>query len=54
MNSEVFPDIWKTSHIIPTYKKMTKVALITTALFLYYQFVAKYLNLFFTTLYSYT
>ena len=54
INSGVFPDIWKRSHIIPTYKKMTNVALITTALFLYYQFVAKYLNVFFITLYSYT
>ena len=32
---------------------MINVALITTALFLYYQFVAKYLNVFFITLYSY-
>ena len=54
INSGVFPDIWKRSHIIPTYKKMINVALITTALFLYSQFVAKYLNVFFITLYSYT
>ena len=54
INSGVFPDIWKRSHIIPTYKKMINIALITTALFLYYQFVAKYLNVFFITLYSYT
>ena len=54
INSGVFPDIWKRSHIIPKYKKMINVALITTALFLYYKFVAKYLNVFFITLYSYT
>ena len=54
INSGVFPDIWKRSHIIPAHKKMTNIALITTALFLYYQFVAKYLNVFFITLYSYT
>ena len=54
INSGVFPDVWKRSHIIPAYKKMINVALITTALFLYYQFVGKYLNVFFTTLYSYT
>ena len=54
INSRVFADIWKRSHFIPTYTKMINVALITTALFLYYQFVAKYLNLFFITLYSYT
>ena len=54
INSAGFPDIWKRSHIIPTYKKMINVALITTALFLYYQFVAKYLNVFSTNLYSYT
>ena len=54
VNSGVFPDIWKRSHIIPTYKKMVNVALITTALFLYDQFVAKYLNIFFITFYSYT
>ena len=53
INSGVFPDIWKISHIIPTYKIMTNFALITTALFLYYQFVAKYLNVFSTNLYSY-
>ena len=53
INSGVFPDIWKRSHIIPTYKKMVNVELITTALFLYNQFVAKYLNIFFITLYSY-
>ena len=51
----VFPDIWKRSHIIPIYKKkMINVALITNKLFLYYQFVAKYLNVFVITLYSYT
>ena len=54
INSGVFPDIWKRSHIIPKYKKMINVALTTTALFLYYKFVAKYLNIFFITLYSYT
>ena len=35
ISSGVFPDIWKRSCIIPTYKKVIKVALITTALFLY-------------------
>ena len=54
INSGVFLDIWKRSHIIPTYKKMINVALITTTLFLYYHFAAKYLNIFFITLYSYT
>ena len=54
INAGVFPDIWKRPHIIPTNKKMINVALITTALFLYYQFVTKYLNVLFKTLYSYT
>ena len=54
INYLVFPDIWKRSHIIPLYKKIINVALITTTLFLYYQFVAKYLNILFITLYSYT
>ena len=35
ISSGVFPDIWKRSCIIPTYKKVINVALITTALFLY-------------------
>ena len=54
INSGVFPDIWKRSHIIPKYKKMINIALITTALFLYYKFVAKYLSVFFIAVYSYT
>ena len=35
ISSGVFLDIWKRSCIIPTYKKVINVALITTALFLY-------------------
>ena len=35
ISSGVFPDIWKRSCIISTYKKVINVALITTALFLY-------------------
>ena len=54
INSGVFPDSWKRSHIIPIYKQMINVALITTALFLFYQFVTKYSNVFFITTYSYT
>ena len=42
--SGILPDIWKRSHIIPTYKKMINALLTITVLFLYYQFVAKYLN----------
>ena len=44
IDSRTFPDIWKRSHVIPTYKKMISVLLTITVLFLYYQFVAKYLN----------
>ena len=44
INSGIFPDIWKRPHIIPTYKKMINVLFKITVLFLYYQFVAKYLN----------
>ena len=54
INSEVFPDIWKRSHIIPTYKKNDKRCINNYGLFLYYQFVAKYLNVISITLYSYT
>ena len=44
-DSEIFPDIWKRSHIIPTYKTIIINVLLTiTVLFFYYRFVAKYLN----------
>ena len=43
-DSGIFPDIWKRCHVIPTYKKMINIFLTITVLFLYYQFVAKYLN----------
>ena len=45
IDSEIFPDIWKRSHISATYKKTINVLLTITVLFLYYQFVVKYLNL---------
>ena len=44
IDSGTFPDIWKRSHIVPTYKKMISALLTITVLFLYYQFVTKYLN----------
>ena len=44
VDSGIFPDIWKRSHVIPTYKKMINISLAITVLLLYYQFVAKYLN----------
>ena len=44
IDSLIFPDIWKRFHFILTYKKMINVLLTITVLFLYYQFVAKYLN----------
>ena len=52
-DSGISPDIWKRSHIIPTYKKMINILLTITVLFLYYQFEAKYLNLY-KILYFYT
>ena len=54
IDSGIFPDIWKRSHIIPTYKKMINVLLTITVVFLYYQFPAKYLNVLYTILYFYT
>ena len=44
IDSGIFPDTWKRSDIILTYEKMLNVLLAITVLFLYYQFVAKYLN----------
>ena len=44
IDSGIFPDTWKRSDIILTYEKMLNVLLTITVLFLYYQFVAKYLN----------
>ena len=52
-DSGISTDIWKRSHIIPTYKKMINILLTITVLFLYYQFEAKYLNLY-KILYFYT
>ena len=54
IESGIFPDIWKRSHIIPTYKKMINVLLTITVLSFYYQFVAKYLNVYYIILYFYT
>ena len=54
IDSLIFPDIWKRFHFILTYKKMINVLLTITVLFLYYQFVAKYLNVFYIILYFYT
>ena len=44
LDSGIFPDIWKRSHIIPKYKKMVNVLLAITVMFLYYQFMEKYWN----------
>ena len=54
IDSVIFPDIWKRPHIILTYKKMINVLLTITVLFVYYQFAAKYLNVYYTILYFYT
>ena len=45
IDSGIFPDQWKRTHIIPTYKKMINILLTITILFLHCQFVAKYLNI---------
>ena len=44
IDSGIFPDIWKRSHVIPTYKKMINILLAIIILFLCYKFGAKYLN----------
>ena len=48
INSGVFLIYGKDLILFQHTQKMINVALITTALFLHYQFVAKYLNVFFT------
>ena len=54
IDSRMFLDIWKRSHTIPTYKKKINILLTITVLFLYYEFVAKYLKILYTILYFYT
>ena len=49
IDSGIFPNLWKKSHI-----KMINVVSTTIGLFLYYQFVEKYLSALFIILYIYT
>ena len=43
-NCGIFPDIWKMSHIIPTYKKMISAIKTITIQYLFYESAEKYLK----------